>query len=172
MSIPVGASGAQAELPFRCMDGDGNPVLGLGTFAAHTVERKLPGGTFAAATKANIVEWGRGRYALRLTAGESATAGQAAIYVAAAAGQFNTYWGDEDIVASPRVIADTLLDTALDTGRTPRGFLRRMYALFFGKVTGMNVTGTVTAFKSDNVTPEFTVAQDLEAGTRNSAGAE
>ncbi|MGN6108543.1 MAG: hypothetical protein ACTHU0_25785 [Kofleriaceae bacterium] len=70
-------------------------------------------------------------------------------------------------------IRDTVLDTVLDTGRTFRGFLRRMYALNFGKVTGLSgPTSTVVAYKADGITPEYSVALDAAAGTRQSAGNE
>lgn len=68
-------------------------------------------------------------------------------------------------------IRDAILDYALDTGRTVKGYMRRSYAFWFGKVTGQN-GASVVAYKSDNTTPEFTVAQDTAAGSRSSAGAE
>ncbi len=182
MSIPVGASGAQAEIPFEVFDGDNNPVE-ITDWSTHTVQVRLPGGTFADATKANIVSWGpagpnhRGRYALQLTAGESVNAGHASIYIAAGAGEFKPYWGDETIVpaADATSIANAVLDAVLDTGRTIRGFFRRKYALDFGKVIGLPTSAaptTVIAFKADNTTPEFTVAIDPGTGIRQSAGAE
>lgn len=179
MSIPVGASGAQAEIPFRCFSGL-TPVE-VTDWTTHTVQVKLPNGTFASATKANIVSWGpagvnhRGRYALRLTAGESVAAGQASIYVEAGAGEFDTYWGDETIVESAVNIATAILDSVLRTGWTLRGLLRKSYAWHFGKVTGLPTSATpttVTAFQPDGVTPEFTVATDPAAGTRQISSAE
>lgn len=178
MSIPVGASGAQAEIPFECVDGDGNPVE-VTNWTSHTVQVRLPGGTFAGATKANIVSWGpagvnhRGRYALQLTAGESVTAGQASIYVAAGAGEFRTYWGDETIEPLASVdataVANAILDAVLRTGWTIRGYFRKAYAWHFGKVTGMPTSAAptmVTAYQPDGSTVEFTTVMDPGAGTR------
>ncbi len=68
-------------------------------------------------------------------------------------------------------VRDSVLNYALDTGRTVKGFLRRAYALKFGKVTGQKGS-TVTAYKADGTTIEYQVAQNVTAGSRESAGAE
>lgn len=178
MSIPVGASGAQAEIPFSVWDGDGEPVE-ITDWSSHTVQVRLPGGTFSDATKANIVSYGpaganhRGRYALQLTALESATAGQASIYVASGAGEFRPYWGDETIEpVAPSVseIVAGVMAFGLGGARTVGGLLKKLYTRHFGKVTGMNST-TVTEYNADG-SVMHTIAQDTLNGNRNAASVE
>lgn len=75
--ILLGASGAQAEIEFSLTDASG-PVTGK-SWSTGELKLRLPGGTFSNATVANIVEYGLGKYALQLTAAETATAGKAAV---------------------------------------------------------------------------------------------
>ncbi len=62
-------------------------------------------------------------------------------------------------------ILETILSFELRSGRTIRGHLRRMDALFFGKVTGM-LGALVRAWRPGLSAVEFEVVQDPTAGTR------
>lgn len=70
--------------------------------------------------------------------------------------------------ALPTATRDAILNFALRSGRTIRGHLRRMDALFFGKATGL-LGALATLFQPDGSTTEFTAAQDTTAGTRDTA---
>jgi hypothetical protein len=56
----------------------------------------------------------------------------------------------------------------LRTGRSVRGYLRRMNALYFGAGTGL-LGALVTSAQPGGSPAEFTVAQNLAAGTRAEA---
>lgn len=182
MSIPAGASGAQAEIAFGVYLNGVAVTVANWPASSHVVLLRLPDGTYQNADKANIVYWGdvngspSGKYGLQLTDVESADAGQCSVYIESAGGEFDPWYSDETIEPAATAIASAvvaaIMSYSLDTGRTVGGFFRRAYAHMFGKNTGQNVTGNVIAYKSDGTTPEYTVAQDVEAGTRQSAGAE
>jgi hypothetical protein len=77
--IRIGASGKDAELEINLFDGAGVAITGH-AFLAGEVLISLPNANaalevFGNADEANIIEKGRGRYALRLTALETATGG-------------------------------------------------------------------------------------------------
>ncbi len=180
--IILGASGTGAALPFSLIltaTGAGVPGhvwndVGGGITDQFKLQLSSGRGTYSNTTIARIIEVGGGNYEYQLTAGEAAALGKVYYYpnVALHDGDaLSARW--EDIVSVPTAnsIRDAILDTVLDTGRTIRGFFRRKYALDFGKVIGLN-GALVTAHQSDNTTPEYTVVQDLLAGTRQSAGSE
>lgn len=77
--ILLGASGAQAEITFS-LTVAGSPVTGK-VWSTGELKLRLPGGTYANATVANIVEYGLGKYAVQLTSSETANPGVAAIEV-------------------------------------------------------------------------------------------
>lgn len=96
MGILQGSSGADAEFPFAFYDASGNPILAhvfnnVGGGLTDEVKVRLPGGVFTNATIANIVEWGQGIYALRLTATETAVAGKAGIHALRNGGDGSVY---------------------------------------------------------------------------------
>lgn len=62
-------------------------------------------------------------------------------------------------------VAAAVMSFTLRTGRTVKGHLRRMDALFFGKITGF-LSSLATAYQPDGTTTEFTATQDTVAGTR------
>lgn len=70
--------------------------------------------------------------------------------------------------ATAAEVRDAILDYALRGGRTIRGHLRRMDALFFGRVTGL-LGALVTAFRPGGSVTEYTAAQDPALGTRDEA---
>lgn len=72
----------------------------------------------------------------------------------------------EDIAAA--VMAFVLRSGGSDPDSTVLGHLRRMDALFFGKVVGL-LGSMVQAYAPGGVDSEFTVAQNVEAGTRDEA---
>lgn len=73
--IPKGASGKDAELPINLYRATDGTAITSYVWVTGNVKVALPGAGFGNATVANIVEKGRGKYALRLTSGESATTG-------------------------------------------------------------------------------------------------
>lgn len=180
MILP-GASGAAAALPFSLIV----TATGLGT-SGHawvdaggglTAEFKVqcPSGTpgaYVNATIARIVELGGGNYEYQMSAGESADPGKVYYYpnVALHDGDALTArW--EDIVdvgsagLTANAVRDAILDYTLRSGRTVRGHLRRMDALFFGKVTGL-WSALVTAFRPGGAVAEFEAVQTPAAGSR------
>ncbi len=72
---------------------------------------------------------------------------------------------DVNALPSASEILDAILEYELRPGHTIRGYLRRMDALFFGKVTGL-VDTIATAFQPGGIVPEFTATQDPSNGTR------
>lgn len=80
MSIPIGASGKDAELLINLFSAAGVAITGFNWTTSTGLYVCLPGAAYAAASSAQlarVVEKGRGRYALQLSAGETATSGVA-----------------------------------------------------------------------------------------------
>jgi hypothetical protein len=172
--IDVGASGAQAELPFSLYDDStGAPVTGhswvdAGGGLTAELQLRVPAGSYTNSTIANIVEWGNGQYALQLTSGETATAGKVAIYISISG--VSAQFGPEEIRSSSTATAvrDAILDYSHDTGLTIRGFFRRLDALAAGKATGLR--GTIARyFMRDGTTEAIEATQDTSLGTRAAA---
>lgn len=70
--------------------------------------------------------------------------------------------------AAANTVRDSILNFSHRTGRTVKGFIRRLDALASGKATGL--IGTVaTFFQPDGTTVEYTADQDTTAGTRGTA---
>lgn len=175
-------SGIAAALPFSLINtstGAGKTAhawVDAGSGLTAELKVRLPGaGSYTNATISRIVELGGGNYEYQLTAAETATAGKVYWYPNVAGHDGDELTSRFDDVVSMATLAnfirDTILDTALDTGRTLRGFLRKSYAWHFGKVTGMK-SSTVTVYKADGTAIEHTVTQDIAAGTRQAVAAE
>ncbi len=65
-------------------------------------------------------------------------------------------------------VRDAILDYAYRTGRTVRGLYRRLGAGIEGKATGL-IGATATFLQPDGTTTEFSAAQSVVAGTRETA---
>lgn len=165
--IPKGSSGKDAEIPINLFDANTGAAITGHVWVTGEVLIALPGGTMQNANVANIVEKGRGRYALQLTAAESATTGGVYLDLDTTSGYLVHSWSDV-IVDIGGITRDALLNYAFRSGRTVRGFLRRVDALFFGKVTGLK-GATVTAYQPGGITTEYTVTQDPTNGNRSEA---
>lgn len=162
--IDVGASGAQAEIPFSLYDTTtGAPILAH-SFSAGEVKVKLPGVAYANATVGNIVEWGNGQYVLQLTALETANPGKVSIYISIAG--IAAEYGPEEIRASTiNDIIAALMAYEHDTGATFLGLLNRLDALVAGKATGLR--GTLARYyMRDGTTVAIEAVQDVATGTR------
>jgi hypothetical protein len=72
----------------------------------------------------------------------------------------------EDVAAA--VMAFVLRSGGSDPDSTVLGHLRRMDALFFGRVIGL-LGEMVQAYQPGGTTPEFSVSQNVAAGTRDEA---
>lgn len=161
MTIDVGASGSQAEIPFSLYDdATGAPVTGR-VWIAGDVKVRLPGVAYANATVGNIVEWGNGQYALQLTAGQTANPGKASIYVSVAG--MSAQYGPEEIRLDP---VAALMAFSHDTGLTVMGLFRRLDALAAGKATGLN-SALASYYRRDGSTKAIDAVQDTTAGTRS-----
>jgi hypothetical protein len=162
--IDVGASGAQAEIPFSLFDNTtGAPVTGHAWIAGE-VKVRVPGGSFVNATIGNIVEWGNGQYALQLTALQTASPGKVSIYVLVTGAQAD--YGPEEIKSSVATdIVAALMAHEHDTGASFEGLCIRLDALIAGKATGLNAP-FARYFKRDGTTAAIVAAQDTAAGTR------
>lgn len=165
--ILLGASGKDAELPINLFDANTGAAITAHVWVTGEVMVALAGGALANATVANIVEKGRGRYALQLTAGETGTTGGIVLELVTTNGYLPHSW-QETVVDIGGVTRDALLNYAFRTGRTVRGLLRRLDSLFFGKVTGFK-SGTVTGYQPDGTTVEFTTTQDTAAGNKSTS---
>lgn len=169
--IDVGASGALAELPFSLYnDTTGAPVIGhtfvdAGGGLTAEVKLRLPAGTFANSTIANIVEWGNGQYALQLTAGQTVTAGKVSIYVLVTGCSAN--YSPEEIKASNTAanIVAALMAYEHDTGATFLGLCNRLDALIAGKATGLR-GALARYYMRDGATVAISAVQDVGSGTR------
>lgn len=172
--IAIGASGAQAEIPFSLYDDTtGLPVTGhtfvdVGSGFTAEVKVRIPGGAFANTTIANIVEWGNGQYALQLTAGQTASAGKVSIYVSISG--ISAQYGPEEIRegATADDFVTALMAFSHDTSATVLGLLKRLEALVSGKATGLK--GPLARFYlRDGTTVAIEAVQDVAAGTRATA---
>lgn len=169
--IDVGASGAQAEIPFSLFDSTtGLPVLShvfvnAGAGLTAEVKVRLPGGSFTNTTIANIVEWGNGQYALQLTALQTANPGKVSIYVVVSGATANYSPEELKVSNAPANVIAALMAYSHDTGVTFHGLLTRLEALANGKATGLRGT-TARYFKRDGVTVAINAVQDVASGTR------
>lgn len=135
-------------------------------------------------TTATLTAVGNGGYYVELSAAELDTVGTITIRYKSAntterqvsarvvALNINSTAPDVNVLtiaaAAANVIRDAVDDMVLRTGtpnRTLGGHLRRMDALFFGKVTGM-LGALVQAFRPGGSILEFEAEQNLGAGTR------
>lgn len=135
-----------------------------GLVAGLTITASKDGAAFAAITP-TVTDLGSGWYNLALTATHTNTAGDFVLHITGAA------CDPTDLkfqVALAGIVRDVIMDYAFRAGRTVRGWIRRADALSFGKTTGQ-LTSLVTSKQPDAVTTEFTVVQDLAAGTREAA---
>lgn len=171
MSIPLGASGKDAELLINLFTPAGVAITGQVWTAGVYV--CLPNGTYAAATGAQlarIVEKGRGRYALQLSGTETSNTGTVQLDLDATALGCLPHSQSEDIrdlatqtTASgiAAAAATAVWTTQLDFGSFPNvqnvaQFINVMAAVLFGQatitvtdalngtVTYKNASGTVT----------------------------
>lgn len=97
--IPQNASGVAAEIGFNLFDANtGNPITDKGSignpWVAGEIKLALPGGAFGDANVANIRNLGRGKYALQLTAAETAIAGMVVVDVDTTNGYRADSWTD------------------------------------------------------------------------------
>lgn len=70
--------------------------------------------------------------------------------------------------AAANTVRDALLNFSHRSGRTVKGFIRRLDALASGKATGL-VGAVATFFQPDGTTTEYSADQDTTAGTRATA---
>lgn len=137
--IRKGASGKDAELAINLFDAmTGAPIVGH-VWIAGELLLVLPNGVFANATVANIVEKGRGRYALRLTALESAVTGMVQIDLDTTNGYLPHSLVDQilDLPTAASVLAE-LRAWGHDTGATFEGLMVRLDAFIAGRGENMN----------------------------------
>lgn len=169
--ILKGKSGAEAELPINLFDfSTGEAILGH-TFTTGEVLLALPNGVLEDATPGNIVEKGHGRYALQLTGAETSTSGAVVLHLVTdpVSGPYLPHAWDETIVDVGATARDAILDYAFRSGRTIRGFFRRVDALFFNKNTGLKNSNHIAYQPGGSNVPEYTDTQDVVAGTRSEA---
>jgi hypothetical protein len=162
--ILKGTSGKDAELPISLFDATTGAAITGHTWVLGEVLVALPGGTFANATIANIVEKGRGKYALQLTSSETATTGGVQLILDTTNGYAPHSW-EETILDIGTVVRDAILTYSFRSGRTVKGLLRRMDAFVTNKATGL-IGAAVTFFQPDSATTEFSTTQDVSLGNR------
>ena len=174
MTITQGASGAAAEVPFSLYDDTtGAAITGhtwndVGGGITDDLKIRTLGGTWTNATIANIVEWGLGQYGYQFTGTDTAAEGAVGVRAKTTASSLDVKW--DTVVALPTLsaVVEGIMGYVLRTGRTVRGHLRRMDALYFGATTGL-LGALVTAKQPGGATTEFDVGQDLGLGTRDEA---
>lgn len=168
--IEVGAFGAQAEIPFAIYDNltpvEGYTFTDAGDGTTAQVQVRVPGGAFANVSLSNIIEWGKGQYAVQLTALQTANPGKVSLHVSVPG--YSVTYSPEQIVShddSAAAFVQALLSYAHETGATVEGLLVRLEAFITGKATGLN--GSVGKFyRRDGSTVAFTGALDVNSGTR------
>lgn len=157
--IPKGASGAEAEIPINLFDSSGNAVLAH-IWVSGELKWNLPGsGTAMVAvpiTAGQILEKGLGRYAIQLTAGQSATAGS--VYVVLDTVAFPAYspYSWQDVILD---IGKWMLTFSHRTGRTLLGLMRRLDAFAVNAATHLD-GGNAQFMQPDGVTPEYQTTHD------------
>ncbi len=70
--------------------------------------------------------------------------------------------------AAANTIRDAILDYPFRSGRTIRGFFRRVDAFVTNKVVGL-IDAAVIFYQPDNTTVEFSTTQDTDTGARGSS---
>lgn len=135
----LNATGAEAEIPIRLFsDSTGAPITGR-VWVAGDVKLYLPDGVaWVDATVANIVEKGRGFYALRLAAAETDVPGAVYLDLDTTAVAGASAYGIRDDIVDPVDFADALLSRVIEAGaaatvRTVKQRLNVMFAVLAGK---------------------------------------
>ncbi len=169
--IAVGASGEEAACPFSLVV----TSTGLGT-AGHAwndvgggltdeLKVRIPGGAYANATIARIVEIGGGNYEYQLTSAESVAGGKVYYYP-------NVALHDGDILAARFEdivdIGAAVLRGSHYAGRTLLGAFKRLDQLACGKHTGMTGTPWIL-YAPDGSTVLVEAVQNVGAGSREGA---
>lgn len=168
--IIKGNTGSKAEVLIRLFDSTTGAAITGRVWATGDVKIYLPDGVaWIDATVANIVEKGRGYYALRLAAAETDVAGKILLdldTVAVPAASPHSW--EDDIIDGADILAGILSIVHDNGGPEPAtlgGLFYRLEALAAGKATGLNQS-VVTFYGRDDSTVAMTTDQDVATGTR------
>ncbi len=178
------ATAALREARVNLVDASGLAVTGLDATKV-TIKLSKPGTTSYSASTATLTEItggavSDGEYRLLFPQSEMSAVGEAFVEITSGSSTIAPFKGSITVypplraaeLASDAInaIRDSILTFAFRSGRTIKGFFRRMDGLYFGKATGLN-SATPTLYQPDGTTVEFTATQDVALGTRSTVDA-